>query len=63
MGKKTFTRPEGWEKTIKSKYFDDSKTFDGDSYEEMRKKKKKESTTKAKEGMFESLRRAFSSKK
>jgi len=61
--KKPFTRPEGWEKTIKSSYFDDSKTYDGQKYSDMRKKEKEDSSYKKREGFFESIRNSFKRKK
>lgn len=36
-----FTRPEGWEKSIKRSHFDSSKTFDGESYEDIAEAEKK----------------------
>lgn len=58
-GKKTFTRPKGWEKTIQRSHFDPEKTFSGEDYEDIARKKEEESGSEKKKKMLESLKKFF----
>lgn len=62
-GKKTFTRPEGWEKTIKRSHFDSDKSFDGESFGSIKAKKDDESGVKQKQDMLDKLSDYFKKKK
>ena len=58
-GKKTFTRPEGWEKTLKRSHFDKDKAYSGESYESIKKKKDEESGSKKRSVMLKALSNFF----
>ena len=61
-GKKPFTRPEGWEKTIKRSFFDSGKDYTGESYEDIRKKKEEESGAKKQQDTLEAISSYFKRK-
>lgn len=62
-GGKGFTRPEGWEKTIKRSHFDSGKTFSGENYEDIARKKKEESGEEKKKTALKSISDFFNRKK
>jgi hypothetical protein len=59
MGKKTYQRPSGWERTIKRSYWDENKDYTGEEYDEEEKAKaereRKEKAEKAGKGRFGKL--------
>lgn len=54
-GKKTFTRPEGWEKTIQRSHFSPDKAYTGESYESIKKKDEEKSGSKKRDKMLKAL--------
>jgi len=58
--KKTYTRPEGWERTIKGSAYDSDKDYTGKSYDSYKKEKEKDQYEKRKGSFFEKIKKSLS---
>lgn len=58
--KKTYTRPEGWERTIARSSDDPDKDYTGQSYDSYKKEKEKDQYKNRKKSFFEKIKKSLS---